>query len=335
MDDGMKRLMSFHSSLLFIACAGLFGVAPTLGAAPAHNQASEYADARTSPQTRRPLGSARRVREGTAQLPQPVSFRMDRNEGLIVDAWLNGAGPYRFAIDTGAGTSIITQRVASGGSVALSRGRQTSIAGITGATPITGQDGSVRQLALGDPENLVSSHHKVLVTSSLPQGIDGILDPTEAYWPLGYSVDLPGHRIEAFDPVREPLSLRAAPPGGTVVRWITDGMSRRPFVKLDDGRLVLLDTGSSFGLALNGNGKAEESHPRSGSRDIGGGSLMSKRVQPSTVNIGSLTLRGVPTDLLFGVEANSPILLGRGALYPFKLVLDPVHRLVAIMPAAE
>ena len=327
----MKTPRTSGSLFLFIAWTGFLWAAPAIGAAPSHAQAH----AQRLPQTSRHIGSARRTQEPSnpTRLPQPVSFRVNRNEGLMVDVWINGAGPYRFAVDTGAGTTIITRRVADEGSVALIRGRRTSIAGLTGTTPITGQDGSVSQLALGGPDNLVSSNHRVLVADSLAQGIDGILDPTEAYWPLGYSVDLPRKRIEAFDPARAPLSLAQAPPGGTVVRWITQGTSRRPFVRLDDGRLVLLDTGTSFGLAFSGIGKSEDSHQRAGVMDIGGGRLLSKRVQPSTVSIGSLILRGVPTDLLFGVERNSPILLGRDALYPFKLILDPVHRLIAIQPS--
>src|SRR5256885_1597642 len=82
--------------------------------------------------------------------------------------------------------------------------------------------------------------------------IAGILDTTEAFWPWGYSIDIPNQLIEAFDPALKPLSASHPPPEGTVVRWLTESGSRRPFVRLSDGRLALLDTGSGFGLALSG-----------------------------------------------------------------------------------
>jgi len=58
-------------------------------------------------------------------------------------------------------------------------------------------------------------------------------------------------------------------------------------------------------------------------RDIGGGEVVSRRVGPTTISIGSLVLRGVPTDILTGVEKDAPTLLGRDALYPFRLRFDP------------
>jgi len=50
-----------------------------------------------------PAGVATRV-----TVPQPIRFREDRDRGLLVEAWINGSGPYVFAIDTGAGTSIVS-----------------------------------------------------------------------------------------------------------------------------------------------------------------------------------------------------------------------------------
>src|SRR4030095_9789981 len=105
--------------------------------------------------------------------------------------------------------------------------------------------------------------------------------------------------------------------------------SRRPFVRLEDGRLVLLDTGSAFGLAISARLVTDE---RVSGRtiDIGGGSVSSRRGAPTNVSIGTLTLRSVPTDVLSGTEKGAPALLGRDALYPFKMVFDPVHKLIAI-----
>ncbi len=40
----------------------------------------------------------------------PVRFRVNKDRGLLVNAWVNGSGPYVFAVDTGAGMNLITQQ---------------------------------------------------------------------------------------------------------------------------------------------------------------------------------------------------------------------------------
>ena len=67
-------------------------------------------------------------------------------------------------------------------------------------------------------------------------------------------------------------------------------------------------------------------------RDIGGGRVSSRRVRPTTVAIGALTLRNIPTDLISGAEADAPVLLGLSALRPFRMRFDPVHYLIEIEP---
>ena len=145
--------------------------------------------------------------------------------------------------------------------------------------------------------------------------------------------------MTAFDPRQTPLRRGVSlPPDGTIVPWLTDGQSRRPFVTLEGGRRALIDTGSGFGLAvtveaaralgiLPGAGRE-----RGDVRDLGGGRITAHRIPPATVRLGSLVLRGIPTDLLTHVRAGSPILLGRDALRPFRLTFDPVNRLIRIVP---
>ena len=58
--------------------------------------------------------------------------------------------------------------------------------------------------------------------------------------------------------------------------------------------------------------------------------MSAQRVAPVTIHIGSLMLRGVPTDYLLDAEAGAPILLGRDALRPFRLTFDPSNRLIQI-----
>jgi hypothetical protein len=167
---------------------------------------------------------------------------------------------------------------------------------------------------------------------SLPGEIDGILDPTDIFSPMGYSVDLPNRELRVFDPNGHGLRLNQVPREGAVVRWVREAGNDRPFVRLGDGRMALIDTGSGFGLALNETRASAGRNHGEVRHDLGGGSVQSREVQPQTVNIGALVLRGVPTDVLSGVAPGTPIILGRKALFPFKITFDPVARLIAFEP---
>ena len=222
--------------------------------------------------------------------------------------------------------------------VEIRNGRATAISGLSGASAVSGREADIHQLALGDRSNLLPAGGLVIVTDRLPPDVDGVLDPTESYWPLGYTLDLASGNLSAFDPHTTPLRAGNAPADGTIVSWLMDGTSRRPFVLLDNGRRALLDTGSGFGLAMSESAARTlgviptRGTNRDGVRDIGGASIMSRRIAPLTIRIGSLVLRGVPTDVLSGVEAGAPVLLGRDALQPFRLTFDPLNRLIEIAP---
>jgi hypothetical protein len=277
----------------------------------------------------------RRVRESAAglEVPRTVSFREVPGRGLIVRTWINSAGPFDFAIDTGAGATLLSQRVADEARVTTRSGR-TSIAGLSGVAT-SARNVFISSLAIGDSENTLPAKGEAMVVSGLPRDLDGVLDPTEAFSPLGYVIDLPQHELSAFDPQNDPVKMNEQPDEGTVVRWVREGLSRRPFVMLDNGDRALLDTGSNLGLAIRDSGSAERKAPAYVVRDVGGGQISARRVAATTVSVGSLTLRRVPTDLVSGTEAGAPVLLGLSALRPFRLRFDPLHRLIEIAPAGS
>ncbi|HYP01019.1 MAG TPA: hypothetical protein VER76_12570, partial [Pyrinomonadaceae bacterium] len=66
--------------------------------------------------------------------------------------------------------------------------------------------------------------------------------------------------------------------------------------------------------------------------DLGRGRINARRVEPVTIQIGSLVLRRVPTDLLTGAATGAPVLLGRDALRPFEITFDPMSRLIRLRP---
>lgn len=48
-----------------------------------------------------------------------------------------------------------------------------------------------------------------------------------------------------------------------------------------------------------------------------------------------MVLSNVPTDVLSGLAADAPVILGRDALRPFVLTFDPRERLIGIAPQAR
>jgi predicted aspartyl protease len=340
MNHSLKKLALYSAT----ASAFLFIPAATTWAAPFKGAAHFTARATmNAPLLNIPVSeTSAKSKEGFAgvRLPSPVRFREVSGRGLLTSVWVNGAGPYTFAIDTGAGATILSRRVADEARIPMSGKRPLIIGGISGASTVAGQEVFIKSLAVGDQVNLLPSNGLAIVTEKLAPGIDGVLDPSEAYFPLGFEIDMRRGELTAFDPRITPLSRNQnLPPDGAIVSWLTDGQSRRPFVMLEGGRRALLDTGSGFGLAVT-----EEAAislgvmPRRGReqvdvRDLGGGSIAAHRISPATISIGALVLRGIPTDLLPNARTGSPVLLGRDALRPFRLTFDPVNRLIRIIPA--
>ncbi|HEY3039075.1 MAG TPA: pepsin/retropepsin-like aspartic protease family protein [Pyrinomonadaceae bacterium] len=274
----------------------------------------------------------------TAPLPLPVRLRINRERGLLVSTWINGRGPYLFAVDTGAGLNIITQRVVDDAHLPTRSALPTIMGGLTGARTTSNREAVINQLALGDRANVVPATKIGLVVPILTSGLDGVLDPTDIYSPYGYSIDMPNQRIEAIDTIsRDTKPERANQSGeGAIVPWLRLGNGVRPFVRLGDGRLALIDTGSGFGLAVNARnavvvGNRRNNRPSESTRDIAGGAIHSRRVSPTTISIGELVLQRVPTDILYGVEDDAPVILGRDVLHPFKITFDPQRRLIEIV----
>jgi predicted aspartyl protease len=281
----------------------------------------------------------RGAQPGSITVPVSVRFREVSGRGLMARVWVNGVGDFTFAIDTGAGATLLSERVAREARVTARGGATVRLGGLSGTGTANGREGLPNSLALGESDNLLPARGRFIITDALPPGVDGVLDPTEAYWPLGYTIDLPRGELSAFDPRVSPLSRRDVPPGGTIVQWIFEVGSRRPFIMLNGIRRALLDTGSEFGLALSEEAAQDigiindgRGRNREGVRDIAGGAVGARRVAPATVNIGSLVLRGVPTDLVTSAHAGAPVLLGRDALQPFRLTFDPLNRLISIAP---
>jgi len=275
-----------------------------------------------------------RVQRLRTEIVAPIRLRDERDRGLLAQGWINGAGPFVFVIDTGAGVSLMSRSVIERAGLQVTRSQRSLVGGLTTAPITSNQETRIASLALGERNNNVPGSFAAAVVATLPGSIDGVLDPTDVFRPFGYSVDLPRRELRVFDPASEPLRLTNVPREGAVVRWVRQGGSERPFVRLSDGRLALIDTGSTLGFALNEPGRVVGSNHIT-THDLGGGSVQSRRVAPQTVSIGALVLNKVPTDVLTGVAPGTPIILGRGALFPFKITFDPSSHLIAFEPTEE
>src|SRR2546426_3513493 len=98
----MKRF-GLQLALVFIALGFALGAASLIEAAPFHA-------AKTHGQT---LTANQKRAQALGALPHPVIFREVKERGLLVRVWVNETGPYNFAIDTGAGITLIGNRVAA------------------------------------------------------------------------------------------------------------------------------------------------------------------------------------------------------------------------------
>jgi hypothetical protein len=264
-------------------------------------------------------------------LPRSVTFREVRGRGLLVSIWINSRGPFTFAVDTGAGITVISPRVAGAAAVAIQDGPGPSIAGLSG-TVVSAQAATAQTIALGDVENYLPGKTSLIISAGLPRDLDGLLDPNDAFGSFGYTIDIPRQELSFFDPRQSPLNPRSQPRDGAVVAWQQKGGNHRPFVTLSTGEQALLDTGSSLGLAVH-DPNAAPVYSRSAAVHDVGGSVSTRRIAARTVSIGGLELRGVPTDMISGASADAPVLLGLNALRPFRLSFDPLHRLIEIAPS--
>ena len=270
----------------------------------------------------------------SADVVAPIRLRDERERGLLAQGWINGAGPFVFVIDTGAGVSLISGNVVQRARLQVTKSQRALLGGLSTSPISSDRETQISGLALGQRNNNVPGSFPAAVVASLPGTIDGILDPTEVFRPYGYSVDLPNRELRVFDTASQPLRLTDVPKDGAVVRWVREAGNDRPFVRLGDGRLALIDTGSSFGFALS-DVQSRQHRSENTIHDLGGGMVQSRRVAPQTVSVGTLVLNKVPTDVLTGVAAGTPIILGRGALFPFKITFDPSSRLIAFEPTEE
>src|SRR6185295_3027403 len=121
----------------------------------------------------------------------PIRLKDERERGLLAQGWINGAGPFVFVIDTGAGVSLISRNVAAQTRLAVTKSRRSLVGGFSTSPIASNEETRIAGLALGQRDNNVRGSFTAAVVANLPGLIDGILDPTDVFRPYGYSVDIP------------------------------------------------------------------------------------------------------------------------------------------------
>jgi hypothetical protein len=134
------------SVLLLIPAANIWAV-PLSGTAYLCAQSPVAAKASVGSGKANAVTVAKRKNSAVAGLPRVVRFREEEGRGLLVSAWVNGAGPFTFAIDTGAGATILSRRVADQAQVSVNDKRPMMIGGLSGTGAVASYEAIVRSLA--------------------------------------------------------------------------------------------------------------------------------------------------------------------------------------------
>jgi predicted aspartyl protease len=134
--------------------------------------------------------------------PAPARAELSEDEHLYVaptdedgigriaaPVMINGQGPFRFILDTGANQSVLTKRVVDAVGLTLVPESQLMLHGVTGSLVV--QAAKVDSLQTGD---LIQSDLKVAVLNSVMGGADGILG-TQGFEGLRVTVEFNRDRI--------------------------------------------------------------------------------------------------------------------------------------------
>ena len=247
-----------------------------------------------------------------------LAAQRDRHERLTVPVMINGAGPFRFLVDTGAQATVVTTRVTE--ALGLLPSGQATLVGMASRT-------AVETVAL-DGLEFAGRRFNALTTALLrgsdigADGIIGLDSLQDLRVVLDFRADTiqvedaPGSRAPGYD-----IVVRARRKLGQMI--ITDA-------RIDGVQIaVVIDTGSWDSI---GNGALRSRlRLRSGetftSVDVTGTALTSTVAIAGKLSIGSMTLAGVPIGFTespafaaIGLADRPALILGIGNLRPFDRV---------------
>jgi predicted aspartyl protease len=171
-----------------------------------------------------------------------AATRPDKIGRIIVPVMVNGLGPFSFALDTGANTTVLTPHLVAALGLNITEDATVIMNGATGSATVP--TASVERVAAGD---VVLEKQQLPVADALIAGIDGILG-VDGFESKRIMVEFKKNRIEIRDARRErPIPWARRIPAHMnfgrliVVDAIVDGVRVK----------AVIDTGSQYTL---GNG---------------------------------------------------------------------------------
>ena len=168
-----------------------------------------------------------------------AATRPDQIGRIIVPVMVNGQGPFKFALDTGANTTVLTPSLAAALGLQISDDNAVTMYGATGAAAVPTT--MVERVAAGD---VVLEGRRLPVANALTGTIDGILG-VDGLESKRIMVDFRKNRIEIRDARRE-----------RPIAWAMRVPAQMNFGRLivvdatvDDVRVkAVIDTGSQYSL---------------------------------------------------------------------------------------
>ena len=272
------------------------------------------------------------------------------DDWIVVRAEVNGAGPYSFVVDTGAGFSLVSPAVTSAAAAAppISRGKDYSMRGVGAATrPMTRLDGLDVAFVGGSElrvEWVAESPALVFDPLSAAAGvrIDGLLG-FDLFRRYVVEVDYDGRVLRLY----EPATYGYRGPGALVPIESDKGKAFiRARVTARQGDepvdcLLTLDTGGGADVMFNGRllnrhalDERVNTRPTEGVGIAGDFPIAVGRV--AALQLGPYKL----TDVTAGfarheVRDESDGLLGAGVLRRFRVVVSYPHRCVILVPGRK
>ena len=232
-----------------------------------------------------------------------VPFRIDHDH-LAIDAELNGQ-PTSLIFDTGAATSVLTNRAVERLGLQINRpffGAINGIGGSRSASLVEADTFSIRNLHGRDFLFLASN-----IFGDHARGADGLLS-TDFLSRYDIDLDLPGHRIDFFKATGNCGRPTVALTGNVyAVPLLRDGADRRPRVEVSiDGKIVtaVIDTGAPFNVLFRsvanrlGLPIASLKADRTGRiGGIGPNPVVAYRHLLQTVTIGDIAVQNMPINI--------------------------------------
>lgn len=254
----------------------------------ASDESSPAPDAQVVPDM---LGSTALVEQVTVEAPEPryvAPTLRDRIGRVWAPVLINGRGPFRLVLDTGATRSAVLPRVADSLGIPLAGSSTIRVHGVTGSAMVASI--AVDRLEVGD---LLIGATRLPIVADVFGGADGVLG-TEALGDKRIHIDFGGDRIEISRSRREHLGA---------------GFSKIP-LKLSRGRLLslevrigsvrtkaIIDTGAQRTLGNQALREALSRRPRDWRQeDIVGVTLdvaSGDSVPIPPVTLGTVTIRGL------------------------------------------